>query len=301
MHQAINAVKFKALARRLGLPMYRVVGVLESLWLFAQVQARDGDLSRFTPLELAGWIEWDGGDDAELIDALVETRWLDRDEGWLAIHDWDDHKPNYLKGSDAAAAKRKTPKDGSRVAPKDGSRVAPKDGSKTPPPNLTKPLGAAPHNQTEPNEADASASCPASPDVSESEKPPKASRRKAYAGEHPGFREWYAAYPRKEAPADASKCYSKAVSTIQGRDGPGGDDAVAYLLQRALAFAECCKGREDVQFIPHPSTWLNKGRYDDDTAAWRRGNASRIGAGQRFDPQTAGVSAASGDPADDGF
>lgn len=97
-HLAINLVKFKALQKRLGqAPMCHVVGYLETLWIFAQLQARDGDLTKFTALEIAGWIEFPGDPD-EFVEALVKTRWLDRIGDRLLIHDWDEHKPNWLKG-----------------------------------------------------------------------------------------------------------------------------------------------------------------------------------------------------------
>lgn len=99
-HQAINLVKFKAFCKRTKAPLCHAVGYLESLWIFAQIQARDGDLTKFTSLEIAGWIEYPG-DPQELIDALVETRWLDRVGDRLLVHDWESHKPNWLKGSEA--------------------------------------------------------------------------------------------------------------------------------------------------------------------------------------------------------
>ncbi len=78
-HAAINLVKFKALQKRLGAPMCHVVGYLESLWIFAQVQARDGDLTKFSALEIAGWIEFPGDPD-DLLNALIQTRWIDKTE-----------------------------------------------------------------------------------------------------------------------------------------------------------------------------------------------------------------------------
>lgn len=96
-HLAINLVKFKALQKRLGQPVCHVVGYLETLWIFAQLQARDGNLTKFSSLEIAGWIEFPGDPD-EFVEALVKTRWLDRVGDQLLIHDWDEHKPNWLKG-----------------------------------------------------------------------------------------------------------------------------------------------------------------------------------------------------------
>jgi len=104
-HQAINLVKFKAFQKRLKLPLGYAIGILESLWIFAQTQARDGDLTKFTALEIAGWIEYPG-EPEQLIDALVECRWLDRIDDRILIHDWDEHKPNWLKGVEEKKAKK---------------------------------------------------------------------------------------------------------------------------------------------------------------------------------------------------
>lgn len=108
-HQTINLVKFKAFCKRISQPMCHAVGYLETLWIFAQIQARDGDLSKFSALEIAGWIEYPG-DPQTLIDALVECRWLDRDGDRLTIHDWESHKPNWLRGVEAKAEAREAAK-----------------------------------------------------------------------------------------------------------------------------------------------------------------------------------------------
>lgn len=151
-HQAINLVKFKALSRRLKLPLYQTVGLLESLWLFCQIQARDGDLSRFSHLEIAAWLEWEG-DEQALIDALVETRWLDREGDELSVHDWQDHKPTWLKGVDGQKSKTKPSKRPSRPpSTEPSSELSTQHGreSSTEPsrqlPNLTQP------NPTKPKE-----------------------------------------------------------------------------------------------------------------------------------------------------
>lgn len=92
-------LKFKRLHRRLGFRTRReTIGLLEALWIFAQNNARAGDVGRYTDDELAAELEWSGSP-AELVAALVETGWLDRClERRLLIHDWADHSPNWLKG-----------------------------------------------------------------------------------------------------------------------------------------------------------------------------------------------------------
>ena len=143
-HQTITLVKFKALSKRLNLPLCWTVGILEGLWLFACHNARDGDLSRFSDLELAGWLEYPGTE-VELIDALVETGWLDRNGDNLHIHDWNEHKPNWLKGIQGRSEKEKPSRKPSCV-PSPEPSTEPSAVPSTEPPNLTLP------NQTKPNE-----------------------------------------------------------------------------------------------------------------------------------------------------
>jgi hypothetical protein len=109
MHTATECLKFSRLVRRLRKelgavpvePETIVVGLLERLWHLAIREQRDGRIGeKFNAediAELLGWL----GDPQVLIDALVDTRWLDADSsGVLCIHDWDEHKPNFLKGID---------------------------------------------------------------------------------------------------------------------------------------------------------------------------------------------------------
>lgn len=90
--------KFKRLLKKLKLPQYAITGILESIWsMAAQYAAETGDLSRFNADDIADYCEWDRDAD-ELVNALVECRWLDRDErtGRLVVHDWLDHRPGYI-------------------------------------------------------------------------------------------------------------------------------------------------------------------------------------------------------------
>lgn len=146
-HQTINLVKFKALGMLLRAPQYATVGVLESLWLFAQHNATDGDLSRFSALQIAAWIGWDGDPD-ELIAAFIEAGWVDQDEAGMRIHDWEDHCPNWLRGVQRRQANRQPSTEPSTEPGSVPSTVPSSVPSTEPgsvPPNLTKP------NLTKPN------------------------------------------------------------------------------------------------------------------------------------------------------
>lgn len=97
-----SKLKFKRLKRRLGLSLMRTVGLLETMWLVTYQNAPDGDIGRLSNEDIAAAIEWDEDeiDANELIQALVECRWLDTDSEFrLIIHDWSDHCAGYLKGA----------------------------------------------------------------------------------------------------------------------------------------------------------------------------------------------------------
>jgi uncharacterized protein YdaU (DUF1376 family) len=68
------------------------------------------------------------------------------------------------------------------------------------------------------------------------------------------FDAWWAEYPRKVGKDVAAKAYAAAVK----RGASDGDLLVALRRQAWPA---------DPQFIPHPSTWLNQGRWQDDPEA----------------------------------
>lgn len=98
-------LKFKALKRKLGLSLWQITGLLESLWRATEHNSPAGDIGKLTNDEIASAIEWEG-DANDLISALVEFRWLDPDTDFrLVVHDWSDHAPNYLKGAFAKHGK----------------------------------------------------------------------------------------------------------------------------------------------------------------------------------------------------
>lgn len=142
-HLAITLVKFKALQRLLNAPLCHAVGYLETLWIFAQLQAREGDLTKFSALEIAGWVEYPGDPD-EFIEALVKTRWLDRAGDRLLIHDWDQHKPNWLKGVSSRPSDRPSNEPGHEPSYAPSRGLAPQPPKPKPKPSLS---------QTTPNPA----------------------------------------------------------------------------------------------------------------------------------------------------
>ncbi len=73
-----SKLKFKKLQRRLKLPLWQAVGLLETLWRVTERNAPAGDIGRLSNEDIAAAIEWDGDAD-ELVATLVATGWLIRD------------------------------------------------------------------------------------------------------------------------------------------------------------------------------------------------------------------------------
>ena len=72
----------------------------------------------------------------------------------------------------------------------------------------------------------------------------------------------YAAYPRKQGKSDAIKAIRRVLTRKPFQE----------LLDSTNAFAEAVRAwpAADLQFVPHPSTWYNRGSYDDDRSTWVR-------------------------------
>ena len=100
-----SCIKFMRLKRRLSIPAWQAVGVLESIWNFTCQNAPQGDIGKHTNEEIAAAIEWEK-EPEELIQVLVDCGWLDASiEHRLLVHDWADHAPNYVKGGLAKSGK----------------------------------------------------------------------------------------------------------------------------------------------------------------------------------------------------
>lgn len=94
----------------------------------------------------------------------------------------------------------------------------------------------------------------------------------------------YSAYPRKVGKAKAIQAIQRSLKIIDARDGV--QDPANWLLERVTAFANSPAGQAG-KFTPHPTTWFNQGRYDDDEHEWNRN-------GSTTDHQASRVTAAAG-------
>jgi hypothetical protein len=76
------------------------------------------------------------------------------------------------------------------------------------------------------------------------------------------FSEFWKAYPRKVAKANAEKAFKKKCSS----------EADYTAIMRGLQnYVKACKGR-DPQYIAHPATWINGERWNDEVTATKSSN-----------------------------
>lgn len=91
--------------------------------------------------------------------------------------------------------------------------------------------------------------------VSADPQPPKAAER-------PIEERIYEAYPRKVGRQDAIKAIRKCCMAASG------DAILESTIAYARAVSQWPPGEE--QFVPHPSTWFNRGSFTDDPQTWNR-------------------------------
>ena len=89
--EALSHTKMKRLCRRMDIPRYQAVGILEELWKLTEREAWRGDIGKLSNEDIALGIDF-RGDEHSLVAALEYSGWLDKsDEHRFLIHDWWDH------------------------------------------------------------------------------------------------------------------------------------------------------------------------------------------------------------------
>lgn len=89
--EATQHTKMGRLEMRLGVEKWGATGILELLWHLTAREAPAGNIGKLPNEDIAYAIGWKG-DANLLIDSLLESGWLDRNqEHRVIIHDWSDH------------------------------------------------------------------------------------------------------------------------------------------------------------------------------------------------------------------
>lgn len=83
------------------------------------------------------------------------------------------------------------------------------------------------------------------------------------------FEAWWLAYPRREAKGDAYEAWIKAGKRVRTKHNLDSHKAAELLLQKAIEYTNSTRGKWPLVKLPHPATWLNGDRYEDDPESWK--------------------------------
>lgn len=111
--------------------------------------------------------------------------------------------------------------------------------------------------------------------VSSSNEEESSSSPTATRGGYPlEFNAWWSTYPRKVGKQAAMKAWKRAVKRYQDEHGCDREAARSSLLEHSRRFSASPKAKGE--FCPHPATWLNEDRWEDDPATWGNASHSRV-------------------------
>lgn len=114
VHEDVIGSKLRKLAREIGCSQAEALGILNVLWLWGLKNAdqsgeiRDADKRDVASAIPAAMLSEDLQPEG-IVDALIETGWIDDMDGTLFLHDWDEWQEQWYKflGKKAYDAQRK--------------------------------------------------------------------------------------------------------------------------------------------------------------------------------------------------
>lgn len=246
--------KARKLKKRLGAD--GVMALLQ-LWAYAAKLRTDGDLAGMTIEDIELAADWDG-DDGTLVTALHEVGFLDKDGDAYALHDWLENNA-WAAGaesrSDASRLSRmaRTYPNEYRTLAEAGVKVIGKEDYE-----LLRNVNDRQaivkrllNDLPSPAPSPAPSPVPVPAPKAKTPLPPQG----ALVTVPTSFDRFWAAYPKKVGKGAALREWNSA------KGKPRIDDLVAA-IERQKTWAQW--QRDNGQYIPNPSTWLNQGRWNDE-------------------------------------
>jgi len=239
IYKSIDGPKLRRLYKALGCSKPEAIGILYFLWDWGLDNAdEDGilvglgkdDVSRY----LYGVSSDCGLNMNDVVDALVDTGWLDETGDGLVLHDWYDWQGSYYR------AKERRKKDAARKA--EERRITRKMEAKVTQAASASPVSELPVAQ---EEEPVQESMFGAADI----KPARTRVEPVKPGYAEGFLRFWEEYPRKLEKGDAYKKYQ-----ARRKDGFSDEE----LIQSAKNYAaECRSRRTEKEYIKHPKTFLS--------------------------------------------
>jgi hypothetical protein len=217
---------------------------IENLWLWAVEHCQDGDIGDYSSAEIAEFCHYRGNSD-KWLNSLIECGtnsepgFLERTEdGRLTIHNWEIYGGKIIKERERISAKQKRYRYRNRYGDVTGNVT----GDVTPQIRLDKNI----YTPLTPQGDDAAM-----------QKPARGEKKLASSQAE----QIYFLYPRKAGKGAALKSIEKALKIV--------DFETLMEAVREYAGSEYVRTAPPA-LIPHPSTWFNQSRWEDDRSEWNR-------------------------------
>lgn len=95
--ELLNHPKLLRLCSGLRCSINEGIGILSRFWWWSLTYAEDGDLSKFSPGELALAVGLEVENGEKFLSAMVDARFIDK-APYLRVHDWFEYAGRYLSG-----------------------------------------------------------------------------------------------------------------------------------------------------------------------------------------------------------
>lgn len=242
--------KTRKLLRKLG-----PAGAWSLVCLFTWTAANrsHGDLSGMSVEDLELAADWQG-EEGLFVSTLVAVRFLDGATGEYRIHDWADHQP-WAAGADMRSAKARWNAVKRHHGEAEADRQVPEYAATRRAPSNADSTAASSPASNAPSNAGSNAPSP-SPSPSPTPTYEQPSSPKPAKAESPLFDEFWRTYPKKVGKDAARKAFERRKVT---------PEVLAQMLAAVSVQRATSQWQRDAgQYIPHPSTWLNEGRWHDE-------------------------------------
>ena len=221
--------KTKRFARSANISIPCAIGHLHLLWWWCMDYAQDGNLSQWEASDIADAVHWEG-EPEKLLEALIESRFVDLIDEVASIHDWADY------GGRLMAIKQK-----------DRERKRKSDALRRNSSGIRAESAVTQHNPTEPN--------PTEPHTTETQ-PNQEPVDGVVVGEG-GQKMWqtfWNSYPKKTSETEAREAWRIL----------NPDETLTAQILHALEVAKRSEQwtKENGKFMPKAVNWLNKKAWE---------------------------------------
>lgn len=241
--------KLLAAADELEIEPAHMLGLLISFWLWALDNTPSGSLEGISDRMIARAAQWNG-EPGKFVEAMAHAGLLDvESDGNMQLHDWYEYTGKLIDQREAEKNRSRRRRAAAAADAANDRRTTTGQSADSTPDDQGTAAGRV--NQSRPDQTRPNQSTPTEGDL-----PPTPATEKKPDAQEQRFAEFWKLYPRKVGKQAALKSWKRIKPD-------------AELFDKIMAAVTAAKAteqwqREGGRFIPHPATWLNQGRWDDE-------------------------------------